>query len=78
MLFKRSTSDLLQLTVLKYGAGAGKAGYAGFMVTVDAPRLGNRIADERNKYANDARSADSCCLYLTTCQISCNTAHYSH
>jgi len=54
MLFKRSTSDLLQLTVLKYSVGAGKAGYAGFMVTVDAPRLGNRIADERNKYVNDA------------------------
>lgn len=51
----RSTSeDLLQLTVLKYDTGAGKAGYAGFMVTVDAPRLGNRIADERNKYVNDA------------------------
>ena len=32
------------------GAGAEKAGFAGFMVTVDAPRLGNRIADERNKY----------------------------
>ncbi|KAL0045363.1 hypothetical protein WJX82_005003 [Trebouxia sp. C0006] len=30
---------------------AGKAGYAGFMVTVDAPRLGNRIADERNKFS---------------------------
>lgn len=30
-------------------AGAAKAGYAGFMVTVDAPRLGNRISDERNK-----------------------------
>ena len=30
-------------------AGAVKAGYAGFMVTVDAPRLGNRISDERNK-----------------------------
>ena len=55
MLFKRSTSeDLLQLTVSKYGEGAGKAGYAGFMVTVDAPRLGNRIADERNKYVNHA------------------------
>jgi len=40
--------------VLNYDAGAGKAGYAGFMVTVDAPRLGNRIADERNKYVNDA------------------------
>lgn len=55
MFFRRFTSeDLLQLTVLKYGVGAGKAGYAGFMVTVDAPRLGNRIADERNKYVNDA------------------------
>lgn len=30
---------------------AAKAGYAGFMVTVDAPRLGNRIADERNKFS---------------------------
>lgn len=29
--------------------GAERAGYKGFMVTVDAPRLGNRIADERNK-----------------------------
>ena len=32
-----------------FAAGAEKAGYAGYMVTVDAPRLGNRIADERNK-----------------------------
>ena len=45
--------------MLKYDAGAAKAGYAGFMVTVDAPRLGNRIADERNKYVNDA-----CSVYM--------------
>ena len=36
-------------SLLVLGVGAAKAGYAGFMVTVDAPRLGNRVADERNK-----------------------------
>ncbi len=80
MFFRRSNSeDLLQLTVLKYGVGAGKAGYVGFMVTVDAPRLGNRIADERNKYVHNVQyTADYCHLHLTMCQISCNTANYSH
>ena len=37
------------MTVWHAYAGAEKAGHAGFMVTVDAPRLGNRVADERNK-----------------------------
>jgi len=32
-------------------AEAEKAGYGAIMVTVDSPRVGNREADERNKYA---------------------------
>ncbi|KAL3134156.1 hypothetical protein ABBQ32_008572 [Trebouxia sp. C0010 RCD-2024] len=50
--------QLFQLYVIKDRAfcrrliqRAARAGYAGFMVTVDAPRLGNRISDERNKFS---------------------------
>lgn len=44
--------------------GAEKAGYKGFMVAVDAPRLGDRIADERNKWA-----AAPACIVAVACKL---------
>lgn len=39
----------LMHAVQKLCSGAERAGYNGLMVTVDAPQLGKREADERNK-----------------------------